>query len=171
MIILNIDFMSIDRKENIFKMLFSIKQWTLSMLKKDSMAKRKYFRLHRNIVWSEFVFRFFLYLFLGAVLVLLGFVGYQYVLSPRVKRAAGKSSSQSYLAGQQAKGSYDPDWIPKHHLQSKFNDNRNRKRWLVFSSIVGRSPKKSPNPRKSRKPDSDVDGASGTGAASSENDE
>lgn len=42
---------------------------------------------------------------------------------------------------------------------------------LLFSSIVGRSPKKSPNPRKSRKPDSDVDGASGTGAASSENDE
>ena len=42
---------------------------------------------------------------------------------------------------------------------------------LLFFFVVGRSPKKSPSQRKSRKPDSDVDGASGTGAASSENDE
>lgn len=67
-----------------------------------------------------FVFRFFLYLFLGAVLVLLGFVAYQYLLSARVKRATGKQNSQSLLAGSQAKGSYDPAWIPQHHLtQSK----------------------------------------------------
>lgn len=73
-----------------------------------------------------FIFRFFLYLFLGAILVLLGFLGYQYLLSPRVKRAVSKQSAQNYLAGQQAKGSYDPDWIPKHHLQSKSNRDRKK---------------------------------------------
>ncbi len=67
-------------------------------------------------------FRFFLYLFLGAILVLLGFVAYQYLLSNRVKRISGKQSSQNLLGNQQVKGSYDPDWIPKHHLtQSKFS--------------------------------------------------
>jgi translocon-associated protein subunit alpha len=96
---------------------------------------------------------FFLYLFLGAILVLLGFVAYQYLLSNRVKRISGKQSSQNLLGNQQVKGSYDPDWIPKHHLTQN------------------RSPRKSPSQRKSRQTNSDVDGASGTGAASSENDE
>jgi len=59
---------------------------------------------------------FFLYLFLGAVLVLSGFVAYQYLLSHRVKRISGKQGSQNLLGNQQARGSYDPDWIPKHHL-------------------------------------------------------
>jgi len=36
---------------------------------------------------------------------------------------------------------------------------------------LDRSPRKSPSQRKSRQTNSDVDGASGTGAASSENDE
>jgi translocon-associated protein subunit alpha len=96
---------------------------------------------------------FFLYLFLGAIFVLLGFLAYQYLLSNRVKRISGKQSSQNLLGNQQVKGSYDPDWIPKHHLTQN------------------RSPRKSPSQRKSRQTNSDVDGASGTGAASSENDE
>jgi len=75
----------------------------------------------------------------------LGFVGYQYLLSPRVKRASGKYNAAN-LASQQTKGGYDVDWIPKHHL-------------------VQRSPKKSP--RKSRQ----TNEVNGTGAASSENDE
>jgi hypothetical protein len=54
-------------------------------------------------------------------MLLLGFLAYQYFLSHRVKRIAGKQSSQNLLGNQQVKGSYDPDWIPKHHLnQSKF---------------------------------------------------
>jgi translocon-associated protein subunit alpha len=96
---------------------------------------------------------FFLYLFLGAILVLLGFVAYQYLLSHRVKRAAGKSTSQNLLGNQQFKGSYDPDWIPKHHLPQN------------------RSPRKSPGQRKSRQNNNDANGTSNTGAASSENDE
>lgn len=64
--------------------------------------------------------RFFLYVFLGAIVVLIGFVSYQYVLSPRVKRAQGKQGGQN-LTGTQAKGSYDPDWIPKHHLNQSKN--------------------------------------------------
>jgi hypothetical protein len=67
--------------------------------------------------------RFFLYIFLGAIAVLAAFLGYQYLLSARVKRAVKKSTSSSSsngLAGQQGKGNYDLDWIPKHHLtQSK----------------------------------------------------
>jgi NADH:ubiquinone oxidoreductase subunit 4 (subunit M) len=64
--------------------------------------------------------RFFLYIFLGAILILLGFLAYQYFLSNRVKRVTGKLTSQN-LATQQTKGNYDVDWIPKHHLiQSKF---------------------------------------------------
>jgi hypothetical protein len=50
----------------------------------------------------------------------LGVLAYQYLLSNRVKRISGKQTSQNLLGNQQAKGSYDPDWIPKHHLaQSK----------------------------------------------------
>jgi hypothetical protein len=65
------------------------------------------------------MFRFFLYLFLSTILILLGFLAYQYLLSHRVKRVTGKLSSQN-LASQQTKGNYDVDWIPKHHLvQSK----------------------------------------------------
>ncbi len=63
--------------------------------------------------------RFFLYIFLGAIFVLLGFVAYQYLLSNRVKRVSNKLTS-SNLGTQQTKGNYDVDWIPKHHLvQSK----------------------------------------------------
>lgn len=91
---------------------------------------------------------FFLYLFLFAIVILLGFVAYQYLLSSRVKRASGKYSS-SNLASQQTKGNYDADWIPKHHL------------------VQNRSPKKSPRARQSRQANS----VNGTGAASSENDE
>ncbi|CAF0773525.1 unnamed protein product [Rotaria sp. Silwood1] len=93
---------------------------------------------------------FFLYVFLGAILVLLGFLAYQYLLSNRVKRAVGKQGSQNLLGNQQAKGSYDIDWIPRHHLAQN------------------RSPRKSPNQRKSRQTNSDTNSA---GAASSENDE
>jgi translocon-associated protein subunit alpha len=91
---------------------------------------------------------FFLYIFLGAILILLGFLAYQYFLSNRVKRVTGKLTSQN-LATQQTKGNYDVDWIPKHHL------------------IQNRSPKKSPRERKSRQ----VNGTNSTGAVSSENDE
>ncbi|CAF0725705.1 unnamed protein product [Rotaria sordida] len=93
---------------------------------------------------------FFLYVFLGAILVLLGFLAYQYLLSNRMKRAGGKQGSQNFLGNPQAKGSYDVDWIPKHHL------------------IQNRSPRKSPSQRKSRQTNSD---ATSTGAVSSENDE
>lgn len=98
---------------------------------------------------------FFLYIFLGAVIILLGFLAYQYVVSPRVKRGVSKQGAQSYAGGQQAKGSYDPDWIPKHHL------------------VQSRSPKKSSN-RKSRQGNNDTNkatDASAASAASSENDE
>jgi len=91
---------------------------------------------------------FFLYIFLGAIFVLLGFVAYQYLLSNRVKRVSNKLSS-SNLGNQQTKGNYDVDWIPKHHL------------------VQNRSPKKSPSARKSRQ----SNGTNGTGAASSENDD
>ena len=65
--------------------------------------------------------RFFLYLFLAAIVILLGFVAYQYLLSHRVKRVGGKLSS-SNLGQAQGKGNYDVDWIPKHHLvQSKMS--------------------------------------------------
>ena len=65
------------------------------------------------------LFRFFLYVFLAAIVILLGFLAYQYLLSHRVKRVSGKLSS-SNLANGQGKGNYDVDWIPKHHLvQSK----------------------------------------------------
>jgi len=95
---------------------------------------------------------FFLYVFLGAILVFNSNIGYQYVLSPRVKRSHGKQSGQNLL-GTQAKGSYDPDWIPKHHLNQS------------------RSPRKSPSQRKTRK-NNDANGTNGIGgAASSENDE
>jgi len=94
---------------------------------------------------------FFLYLFLGAILLLLGFVAYQYLLSARVKRVTGKLSSQN-LGTPQTKGNYDVDWIPKHHL------------------VQNRSPKKSPRDRKSQQVNG-VNGTSNTGAASSENDE
>jgi hypothetical protein len=64
-------------------------------------------------------FRFFLYIFLGAILVLLGFLAYQYLLTHRVIRTSGKPSSTN-VGTQQTKGNYDADWIPKHHLvQSK----------------------------------------------------
>jgi translocon-associated protein subunit alpha len=92
---------------------------------------------------------FFLYIFLGAIVVILAFLAYQYLLSNRVKRIAGKQGSQNVLGNQQTKGSYDPDWIPKHHLSQN------------------RSPKKSPNQRKTRQ----ANGTNSTGAASSENDE
>jgi len=94
---------------------------------------------------------FFLYIFLGAILVLLGFLAYQYLLSHRVKRVSGKLISQN-LGTQQTKGNYDVDWIPKHHL------------------VQNRSPKKSPRERKSRQTN-EVNGTNSTGAASSENDE
>ncbi|CAF2707800.1 unnamed protein product [Rotaria sp. Silwood2] len=93
---------------------------------------------------------FFLYIFLGAILVLLGFLAYQYLLSHRIKRSGGKQGSQNFLGNQQVKGNYDIDWIPKHHLTQS------------------RSPRKSPSQRKSRQPNSDTNSA---GAASSENDE
>jgi len=96
---------------------------------------------------------FFLYLFLGAILVLLGFLAYQYLLSNRIKRVTGKQASQNVLGNQQVKGSYDPDWIPKHHLAQN------------------RSPRKSPGQRKTRSANKDANETSGTGAASSENDE
>ncbi|CAF2980789.1 unnamed protein product [Rotaria sp. Silwood2] len=91
---------------------------------------------------------FFLYIFLGAILVLLGFVAYQYLLSNRVKRATSKLSSQNF-GSQQTKGNYDVDWIPKHHL------------------VQNRSPKKNVRERKSRQ----TNQTNGTGAASSENEE
>jgi len=94
---------------------------------------------------------FFLYVFLGAILVLLGFLAYQYLLTHRVIRVSGKLTSQN-LGTQQTKGNYDVDWIPKHHL------------------VQNRSPKKSPRERKSRQTN-EVNGTNGTGAASSENDE
>lgn len=94
---------------------------------------------------------FFLYVFLVAVLLLLGFVVYQYLLSNRLKRTGGKQNAQAFLANQQAKGSYDPDWIPKHHLASN------------------RSPRKSPSQRKSRQ--TTANDANSAGAVSSENDE
>ncbi|CAF0805196.1 unnamed protein product [Adineta steineri] len=96
---------------------------------------------------------FFLYIFLAAIFVLAGFLVYQYLLSHRVKRISGKQGSQNFLGNQQTKGSYDPDWIPKHHLAQN------------------RSPKKSPNQRKSRQSNNDANGTNGTGAVSSENDE
>lgn len=95
---------------------------------------------------------FFLYLFLGAILVLSGVLAYQYLLSSRVKRIGGKLASQNALGAQQGKGNYDVDWIPKHHL------------------VQNRSPKKVVRDRKSR-PTNEVNGTNGTGAASSENDE
>jgi len=95
---------------------------------------------------------FFLYIFLGAILILLGFLAYQYLLSNRVKRSVSKLGSQNNLGTQATKGNYDVDWIPKHHL------------------VQNRSPKKSPRERKSRQ-SNDVNGTNGTGAASSENDE
>lgn len=95
---------------------------------------------------------FFLYVFLGAIFVLLGFIAYQYLLSARVKRATGKQGSQNLLSSQQGKGNYDVDWIPKHHLAQN------------------RSPRKSPSQRKSRQT-TEADGTKSTGAASNENDE
>ncbi len=87
---------------------------------KDSMEKRKNEKQYEREIHWFLLFRFFLYLFLGAIFVLLGFLAYQYLLSNRVKRISGKQSSQNLLGNQQVKGSYDPDWIPKHHLtQSK----------------------------------------------------
>ncbi|CAF1149993.1 unnamed protein product [Adineta ricciae] len=91
---------------------------------------------------------FFLYVFLFAILVLLGFLGYQYLLSNRVKRMSGKQGSQSLVGNQQTRGSYDPDWIPKHHLPQN------------------RSPKKSPRERKSRQANNDVNGTASAGAVS-----
>lgn len=93
---------------------------------------------------------FFLYIFLGAVIVLVGFVSYQYLLSARVKRAAGRQSSQNAQGNQQTKGNYDPAWIPAHHLTQN------------------RSPRKSPGQKKSRQANGVNNSA---GAASSENDE
>jgi len=96
---------------------------------------------------------FFLYIFLGGICLLLGFLAYQFFVSWRPRRGgSSKQSSQNLQSNQQAKGNYDIDWIPKHHL------------------IQNRSPKKSPRQRKSR-PGTDASEASGTGAASSENDE
>jgi len=82
------------------------------------MVKRK--KRNSSFFYSFGIFfRFFLYVFLGAILVLLGFLAYQYLLSNRIKRVSGKSTSQN-LGTQQTKGNYDVDWIPKHHLvQSK----------------------------------------------------
>jgi len=94
---------------------------------------------------------FFLYLFLGVVLALLGFLAYQYFLANRVKRVTGKLTSQNF-GTQQSKGNYDVDWIPKHHL------------------VQSRSPKKNVRERKSRSTN-EVNGTNSTGAASSENDE
>ncbi|CAF3911994.1 unnamed protein product, partial [Rotaria sp. Silwood1] len=91
---------------------------------------------------------FFLYIFLGAILVLLGFLAYQYLLSNRVKRVSSKLTSQN-LSSQLSKGNYDVDWIPKHHL------------------VQNRSPKKNLRERKSRQ----TNETSGTGPVSSENDE
>jgi len=95
---------------------------------------------------------FFLYIVLGGILVLLSVLAYQFLITWRPKRGSGKQSSQNLQGGSVTKGNYDVDWIPKHHL------------------IQNRSPKKSPRQRKSR-PGDEVNGTSGTGAASSENDE
>ena len=83
------------------------------------MVKRKAKKFeYLNCSFVQLI-RFFLYVFLGAILVLLGFVAYQYLLSHRVKRVSSKLSSSNL--GPQTKGNYDVDWIPKHHLvQSKF---------------------------------------------------
>ena len=163
------------RKANAFRMLFSTKRLTSSRLMKDSTGKRKCRRLSFSLSPSPSS-RFFLYIFLGAIAVLASFLAYQYLLSARVKRAVNKSSSSSSssngLAGQQGKGNYDLDWIPKHHLtQSKANEAR---RWKErdmkgFSSLhAGRSPKPTARERKSRSTNGH---ANGTGAVSSENDE
>lgn len=115
-----------------------------------------------------------MYVFLAAILVLGGFIGYQYVLSPRVKRAQGKQTGQNLL-GTQAKGSYDPDWIPKHHLNQSKEQKNVKKQYFkeTFASLFlsGRSPRKSPSQRKTRQ-NNDANGTNGIGgAASSENDE
>jgi len=95
---------------------------------------------------------FFLYIVLGGIFVLLAVLSYQFLITWRPKRGGSKQSSQNLQSGSVTKGNYDVDWIPKHHL------------------VQNRSPKKSPRPRKSR-PGNEVNGTSGTGAASSENDE
>jgi hypothetical protein len=53
-------------------------------------------------------------------------------------------------------------------LKVNLNEKKNLQK-KIFA--LDRSPRKSPSQRKSRQTNSDVDGASGTGAASSENDE
>ena len=81
----------------------------------------------------DFDFSFFLYIFLGAVIVLVGFVSYQYLLSARVKRVAGRQSSQNVQGNQQTKGNYDPAWIPAHHLtQSKMIQNQTMTIYMLF---------------------------------------
>ena len=70
--------------------------------------------------------RFFLYLFLGAILALSGYLAYQYLLSSQVRRIGGKSASQNGFGAQQGKGNYDVDWIPKHHLAQSTRLSRDR---------------------------------------------
>jgi len=74
---------------------------------------------------------FFLYVFLGGVCLLLGVLGYQFLVQWRPKRGGTKSRTENVQTTNQTKGNYDADWIPKHHL-------------------INRSPKKSPKQRKSR---------------------
>ncbi len=95
----------------------------------------------------------------------MGFLGYQYLLSNRIKRGvSGKLTSQN-LGTQQTKGNYDVDWIPKHHLvQSKLFIE---KIFILDFIYLDRSPKKSSRERKSRQ----TNEVNGTGAASSENDD
>jgi len=108
---------------------------------------------NRSIIFFLWIIlsRFFLYVFLVAVLLLLGFVVYQYLLSNRLKRTGGKQNAQAFLANQQAKGSYDPDWIPKHHLASSKLTNkqkRNNQLWFQsrsFTTKKSKSTKISPN--------------------------
>ncbi|CAF1297228.1 unnamed protein product, partial [Didymodactylos carnosus] len=75
---------------------------------------------------------FFLYVFLGGILLLLAVLGYQFFVSWRPRRGGSKQISNNAQTTSQTKGSYDLDWIPKHHL------------------VQNRSPKKSPRQRKSR---------------------
>ena len=64
---------------------------------------------------------FFLYVFLAAILVLLGLLGKQ-MLSTVTKK--GRSSKPRSQTVQTSSSEVDMDWIPKHHVETQSNSPR-----------------------------------------------
>ncbi|CAF0777677.1 unnamed protein product [Brachionus calyciflorus] len=66
---------------------------------------------------------FFLYIFLGAIVVLLGVVGQQFLTS-FTKKSRSSTKAKSSAVSTSTSNQVDMEWIPKEHLQTQSNSPR-----------------------------------------------